>query len=57
MAGKIESDELSNMTRKLYSEYRDDYNQFVVAYTELAERTSKAGLGIFSEHLIKANAL
>jgi len=57
IAGKIGLDKLSNSTRKLYSEYRDDYNEFVVAYTRFAEESRKAKLGIFNEHLKKANAL
>jgi len=56
-AREIRLDNLSSATRRLYSEYRDDYNQFVIAYTQFAKRSSKATLGIFSEHLQKANEL
>jgi hypothetical protein len=57
MAREIGLEKLSNITKRLYSEYREDYNQFVVAYTELAEGTWKAELGIFDKNLKKANAL
>jgi len=38
---------------RLYAEYRDDYNQFIIAYTEFAKKTQKE-LGVFSQSLQKA---
>lgn len=56
-AREIGLDNIPQTTKRLYSEYKDDYNQFVIAYTEFAKRSTKTRLGIFSEHLQKANEL
>jgi len=53
---EIGLEHVSQGTKRIYSEYRDDYNQFVVAYTEFANKTRKE-LGIFSQNLQKAYEL
>lgn len=57
MARKIGLDNIPQEIKSLYSDYKDDYNQFIVAYTEFARRSSEAKLRIFSENLQKAHEL
>lgn len=55
------ADEIKNLVpevaKRTYADYKVDYNQFVIAYTEFAKRCSREGLGIFSDHLEKAREL
>ena len=55
-AGEIGLEHISEVTKRAYREYRDDYNQFVIAYTEFAKKTSKE-LGVFNANLPKASEL
>ena len=57
MARELGLDHIPKETKRAYLEYKDDYNQFIVAYTEFARKSTKAKLGIFSEHLQKASEL
>lgn len=57
IARELSLDKISQATKRAYAEYKDDYNQFIIAYTEFAKRSSKARLGIFSKHLQKASEL
>ena len=57
MAREIGLDNIPKENERAYSEYKDDYNQFIIAYTEFAKRSRKARLGIFSEYLQKASEL
>jgi len=53
MAREIGLDKIAQTIKSNYSNYKDDYNQFVIAYTDFAKKTSKE-LGIFSQSLPKA---
>lgn len=57
MARELGLEKIAQATKRSYSDYKDDYNQFIIAYTEFAKRSTKVRLGIFSEHLQKANEL
>jgi hypothetical protein len=57
MARELGLDNIPKATRRAYSDYKDDYNQFIIAYTEFAKRSKKAKLGIFNEQLQKAYEL
>ena len=57
MAREIGLDNIPKETERAYSEYKDDYNQFIIAYAEFGKRSRKARLGIFSEYLQKASEL
>lgn len=48
---------VSEATKRSYSDYKDDYNQFIIAYTDFAKRCSKERLRIFNEKLEKAYEL
>ena len=56
-AREIGLENLRKNTKRMYKEYKDDYNQFIVAYTEFARRSAKPTLRLFTQHLPKANAL
>ena len=56
-AREIGLDTITQPTKRAYSDYKDDYNQFIIAYTEFARRSSKAKLRIFNERLRKAYEL
>lgn len=56
-AREIGLDKIPEATRRAYSEYKDDYNQFINVYTEFAKRCSKIRFRIFNEKLPKANEL
>ena len=56
-AREIGLENLLKNTKGMYTEYKDNYNQFIVAYTEFARRSAKATLWLFTQHLPKANAL
>jgi len=55
-AREIGLDKIST-TKRLYSEYKGDYNDFIVAYTQFAGRSAKEDLRIFNQKLEKANEL
>ena len=57
VARKIGLENIPQVTKRGYSDYKDDYNQFIFAYTEFAKECSKATLYAFSENLRKAEAL
>lgn len=56
-AREIGLENLRKNTKRMYTEYKDDYKQFIVAYTEFARRSAKPTLRLFTQHLPKANAL
>jgi hypothetical protein len=56
-ARRISLDSIPQEIKSVYSDYKDDYNQFIIAYTEFAERGSKVGLSIFDKQLQKASEL
>lgn len=55
MAKKIGN--ISEATRRSYSDYKGDYNQFIIAYTDFAKKCSKERFRIFNENLEKAHEL
>jgi len=56
-AREIGLHKISTTTKRLYSGYKGDYNDFIVAYTQFAGRSAKEELRIFNQKLEKANEL
>jgi hypothetical protein len=52
MAREGGPERISEETKRAYREYREDYNQFIMAYTEFAKKAKV--IGIFSQSLPKA---
>ena len=57
MAREIGLDNVTKTTKRVYTEYKDNYNDFIFAYTEFAKRCSRIRFRIFNEKLPKANEL
>ena len=54
MARQIGNETITQSTKSNYSDYKENYNQFIFAYTEFAKKCSKEQIGIFSEYLRKS---
>jgi hypothetical protein len=48
---------VADSTKRAYREYKEDYNQFIIAYSEFAKKASKERIGFFSQYLQKASEL
>jgi hypothetical protein len=59
MARDIGLDRVAQPAKRAYSEYRDDYNQFIISYTDFAKKTSSSARGfqVFDQNLQKASEL
>jgi len=53
IASRIGVEKIPEPIKRGHSMYREDYNQFIVTYSEFARRSAKAGLRVFNEHLHK----
>jgi len=48
---------ISDETKRACREYREEYNQFIIAYSEFAKKASKERINIFNQNLPKASEL